>query len=92
MPGTIRQISALGQSQLAEWEKIADDWILLPRWRDERPSRSKWEAAIPQLHLACSLCEISVYASSEQSITPAVLKAATVAHIRQFHRELDPDA
>jgi hypothetical protein len=84
MPGTIRQISALGQSQLAEWEKIADDWIMLPalRFNGERD----------ELHIICPQCDATVYALSEQSITPAIMKAATVAHLRNRHRELDPDA
>jgi hypothetical protein len=85
-----RQISALGESQLAAWEKIADDWIMVPKWREEFASKRGPEYL--QLHMECSKCGISVYAISEQSITPAVFKAATVAHIRNHHRELDPDA
>ena len=86
----MRQISALGQSQLAAWEEIADEWIMVPTWREEFASKRGPEYL--QLHMVCAKCSISVYAISEQSITPAVFKAATVAHIRNHHRELDPDA
>lgn len=85
-----RQISALGQSQLAEWEKIAKEWLLVPTTRINEFAFSPEKA--DQLHLCCARCELSVYAVSRQTVTPAVLQAATVAHIRQFHRELDPDA
>jgi hypothetical protein len=78
--GTTRQIHPLGQSQLEQWEKLADLWLMVPRMRDG------------QLHIICPKCDVSVYAASEQSITPATFKAATVAHLRNLHRELDPDA
>jgi hypothetical protein len=91
MAGTTRTLGPLAQQQLEMWEKIADHWILVPRWRTERSSST---APIPmsQLHFVCPNCDSSVFAASEQSITPATIKAATVAHVRNRHRELDPDA
>ena len=89
--GTTRQIHPLAATQLEHWEKIARDWILLPRWRGERPSRTT-QLPQEQLHFVCPNCNVSVFAASEQAFTPAVIMAATVAHIRNLHRELDPDA
>jgi hypothetical protein len=67
----------MATAQLAVWEKEAGQWILVPQWRDD------------QFHLVCPVCEMSVYAVSEQSLTPDILKASTVAHIRNMHRELE---
>jgi len=85
------QISALGQSQLAAWEKIADDWLMVPTWRDELPCRTKLHT-VSQLHFVCPKCDTTIFAASEQTLTPSVIKAMTVAHLRNRHRELDPDA
>jgi len=86
-----RQISALGESQLAAWEKIADDWIMVPKWRSEQPN-GYGQTAREQLHFVCPQCDTTVFAASEQSLSPAIFKASTVAHLRNRHRELDPDA
>jgi hypothetical protein len=86
------QISALGASQLDAWEKIADGWILVPTWRDELPTTTVYNRPVPQLHFVCPNCDTSVFAASEQSFTPSIIKAATVAHLRNRHRECDPDA
>lgn len=84
-----RQISALASNQLEAWESIARDWLVIPAIRepDNRTSPlSKY------LHLVCWKCHVSVFHVGAQSISPAVLLAATVAHLRNMHRELDPDA
>jgi hypothetical protein len=75
------QISALGRSQLQAWEDIASEWLLIPTWREDR-----------QLHFVCPKDDVSVFAASEQSLSPRIFLAATVAHLRNLHRELDPDA
>lgn len=85
------QISAMANRQLDVWEKIADGWILVPTWRGERASRTSTDPR-EQLHFVCPNCDTSVFAASEQSFTPAVIKAMTVAHLRNRHRELDTDA
>jgi hypothetical protein len=82
-------IAPMAQRQLAMWEQIASNWILVPTWREEQTSR---RGMMHQLHFVCPNCDTSVFAASEQSFTPAVIMAATVAHIRNRHREFDPDA
>lgn len=74
------QISALASNQLSAWENIAKNWLLTPLVRRD------------ELHLICPKCEMSVYAIQHQSISPDILLASTVAHLRNMHRELDPDA
>jgi hypothetical protein len=76
----MNQLAPLAVKQLEAWEKIAGQWLLIPQWRDD------------QFHMVCYVCDVSVFAASEQSLTPNVFMAATVAHLRNVHRELDPDA
>lgn len=83
------QISAMANRQLDAWEKIAGGWILVPTWREEETSK---RGMMHQLHFVCPQCDTSVFAASEQSFSPDVIKAATVAHLRNRHREFDPDA
>ena len=85
------QISALGRKQLEAWEKLADTWIAIPTWRQERTSGTS-DISEQQLHLTCHKCGTTIFAASELSITPEIFKASTVAHLRNVHRELDPDA
>lgn len=80
------QISALASNQLAAWEDIAREELLIPHigiTTDE----------VRQLHLVCARdnCSMSVYSIEMQCVSPSILLAATVAHLRNFHRELDPD-
>jgi hypothetical protein len=85
----MREMGALAFKQLAAWEKIADDWIMTPVIREDAYAYGT-EAKL-EVHFICPQCDATVYAASEQSITPAIFKAATVAHLRNRHRELDPD-
>ena len=83
----MRQLSAMANAQLAAWEKVAGGWILVPKYLSKymEPLQSQ----DIELHLVCPVCDMSVFAASEQSITPDVLKAAVVAHLRNVHRELE---
>ncbi len=86
----MNQISARASNQLEAWEAIAREWILVPDYRIDQLSRLR---LLPgQLHLICPECNVSVFSLSEQSISPSILLASTVAHLRNLHRELDPDA
>jgi hypothetical protein len=79
------QISALGRSQLQAWEDIASEWLLIPTWR-------KWDNGKTEFHFVCPQDNVSVFAASEQSLSPRIFLAATVAHLRNLHREIDPNA
>lgn len=78
----MRQISALAHGQLEAWENLAKNHLLVPEIREEDG----------RLHLICPQCQQSVYAVEKQSITSAILQASVVAHLRNMHREMDPDA
>jgi hypothetical protein len=82
------QISAMANAQLAAWEKVAGVWILIPKLRSKYDFEPE-DIEDYELHLVCGNCDMSVYAVSEQTVTPDVLKAAVVAHLRNVHRELE---
>jgi hypothetical protein len=84
------EINSLAVRQLAAWQKIAKDYLLVPLIRRENGGFG--EKNKDELHLACPACGVSVYAIQKQSVSPAIILAATVAHLRNMHRELDPDA
>jgi hypothetical protein len=81
------QISALASNQLSAWEDIAREELLVP-------VKLVTTDEDYQVHLTCarSNCTMSVYSIEMQTVSPSILLAATVAHLRNFHRELDPDA
>lgn len=80
----MNQVSALASNQLEAWEKIAKDWILVPSYIiGERKAEQQ---------LICPKCNGAVYPVQSSSVTPAILLSSTVAHLRNLHRELDPDA
>ena len=84
------EIDSLAARQLAAWEEIAKPFLLVPLIRREDADFGKQNK--DELHLVCPACGVSVYAVQHQSVSPAILLAATVAHLRNMHRELDPDA
>lgn len=83
------QVSALAHSQLEAWENLAKKWALIPVERMEN-------GVFYQLHLACLECGGTVWTLSQNGgyvlYTHADVLSATVAHLRNVHRELDPDA
>lgn len=85
----MNELSPVAQSQLAAWEAIARDWMLVPAIRVPEDHLTPLQAYV---HLVCWHCDMSVYHVGKQSISPAVLLTVTVAHLRNVHRNLDPDA
>lgn len=84
------QVSALAHSQLEAWENLAKKWPLIP------VERNTEDHAFFHLQLACLNCGMTVWTLSQNGgyvlYTHADVLSATVAHLRNVHRELDPDA
>ena len=77
-------IDPLAVQQLAAWERIAKDWPLRAQLKDT------------QLQLVCLDDGITVFVLVDRfghgyTMTNTIVLAATVAHLRNIHRELDPD-
>lgn len=78
-----RRIGGLAVVQLALWEAIARNWPV---------SLIKRETGT---HLTCRLCDVSVLPVDDNHadylLTADIMIAAIVAHLRNVHRDLDPD-
>lgn len=84
------ELSLLAQSQLKAWEKIADSWVIQVVGRGG-------------ISLNCPACDTDFMNVVQERaeirgidhisyvLTPGEIRAATVAHLRNRHRDLDPD-
>jgi len=87
-------IGPIALAQLAAWERIADTWVMQIQTRYVAGliggDPSKMEG-----HLTCGACDQTVKVIENDSghyiMTIQEIRAALVAHLRNIHRELDPD-
>lgn len=83
--GTYPLDNPLALRQLAAWTVIADTWPVTFAWRHN------------QLHLICHQCSVTILNLSGANstgfyvFTQDIVTSATVAHLRNLHRDLDPD-
>lgn len=79
----MNQIGALAAGQLRAWEEIAETWVIVFVPRDG------------ELHAICPSCDISIKPVQRDGaayiMTTEELRAAIVMHLRNRHRDLDPD-
>ena len=79
------QLAPLAIHQLRAWEEIAHNWVVIIAARD-----GEW-------HCICPNCDQSILPLKKENtstyyvFTNNELLAATVAHLRNRHRDLDPD-
>lgn len=75
-------------AQLAAWEKIADTWVM------QVVSKDRGLISV-ETHLTCGACDQTVKVAENDSghyiMTIQEIRSALVAHLRNIHRELDPD-
>lgn len=77
------QLSAMAVNQLNAWQKIAETWVVQFGSRD-----NTW-------HLICPACDQSIISLELNGgwyiLSIEEMQAAIVAHLRNRHRDLDPD-
>ncbi len=76
-------LAPLAIHQLREWERIADTWVIQIVNFDG------------DSHLLCPACDCSIFPvdkdGSAYIMTIEDIRARVVAHLRNRHRDLDPD-
>ncbi len=81
-------IGPIALAQLAAWERIADTWVMQIQTLTVLNRKT-------EVHLTCGACDQSVKTVENDSghyiMTIQEIRAALVAHLRNIHRELDPD-
>ncbi len=81
----MKQLAAIAQTQLSAWEHVAREWPLQVVAREDG-----------SYHLVCAVCDMSlipvIYTTgTSYTITHNVTIAATVAHLRNVHRQIESE-
>ena len=81
------QLAPLAIHQLRAWEEIADTWVMYVQSRMNGPKT--------EYHAVCGACEETVSVLENDTgyylMTLQQIRASIVAHLRNRHRDLDPD-
>jgi hypothetical protein len=81
--------------QLAAWQELAVTWPISIVYFDESNRSVETPVDGESSHAACGECTVSIYAITDRAgnkytYQPGQELAMVVAHLRNFHRELEP--